>query len=86
VRRYIGDSYFCQDYDQWFPPRVRASDFGDRLDLRNAFLSPGCEAQWCLFDPLLSVIYGRRFLASGAMPDFHLQLQFFNSVGQITWR
>ena len=31
---------------------------------RDAFLQPGCEAQWCIFDPVLSIIYGERYLAN----------------------
>jgi len=61
IRRYVGDSYFCQDYDRWFPPEERSSEFSSRLEVRDAFLQLGCEAQWCLFDPLLSVIYGKAF-------------------------
>jgi phosphorylase kinase alpha/beta subunit len=85
VRRYVGDSYFCQDYDEWFTPETRTADFSNRLELRDAFLMPGCEAQWCLFDPLLSVIYGRRFLATDARRDFEKQLYHFNrAIGQLT--
>jgi hypothetical protein len=47
-----------------------SSDFSDRLEFRDAFLQPNCEAQWCIFDPLLSIIYGQRFLA-----DSHGQKQ-----------
>ena len=56
IKRYGGDSYFCQDYDEWFPPEERSSDFSERLDFRDAHLQPNCEAQWCIFDPLLSII------------------------------
>lgn len=62
IKRYAGDSYFCQDYDEWFSPSQMSSDFSDRLDFRDTFLQPNCEAQWCIFDPLLSIIYGQRFL------------------------
>jgi len=60
IKRYIGDSYYCQDYDKWLSPEQRAGDFSTRVELRDELLQPGCEAQWCLFDPLLSVIYGER--------------------------
>jgi len=78
IRRYIGDSYYCQDYDKWLPADMRAGDFSARTELRDELLQPGCEAQWCLFDPLLSVIYGeRRQLAE--------QIEFLNrAIGQIT--
>jgi len=86
IKRYPGDSYFCQDYDEWFKPEEMSSDFSDRLDFRDAHLQPGCEAQWCIFDPLLSVIYGQRFLADRSrLDDFRRQTYYFSrSLAQIT--
>ncbi|HUL34076.1 MAG TPA: glycoside hydrolase family 15 protein [Candidatus Eisenbacteria bacterium] len=77
IRRYVGDSYFCQDYDQWFPPEVRSTNSSERMEVRDAFLQPGCEAQWCLFDPLLSVIYGERYLAEPTRTEF-LEVQLLH--------
>ena len=86
IRRYAGDSYFCQDYDEWFPPRQMSADFSDRLEYRDALLQPNCEAQWCLFDPLLSIIYGQRFLADRSdRGNLEKQLFYFNrSLAQLT--
>jgi GH15 family glucan-1,4-alpha-glucosidase len=86
IKRYAGDSYFCQDYDEWFSPSEMSSDFSDRLDFRDAFLQPNCEAQWCIFDPLLSIIYGQRFLADPAdKASFARQIHYFNrSLAQVT--
>ncbi len=78
IRRYVGDSYFCQDYDQWFPPHERSSDFSSRLAVRDEFLQPGCEAQWCVFDPLLSVIYGEQYLKTGRKEFLQFQLEHAN--------
>lgn len=61
IRRYIGDSYYCQDYDRWFPPELRSIDWSGRMEVRDEYLQPGCEAQWCLFDSLLSAIFGRYY-------------------------
>jgi len=61
IRRYVGDSYYCQDYDRWFPPEQRSIDWSERIEVRDEYLQPGCEAQWCLFDSLLSVIFGRLY-------------------------
>jgi hypothetical protein len=78
IKRYIGDSYYCQDYDKWFSPEQSSGDFSTRNDLRDELLQPGCEAQWCLFDPLLSIIYGERGL-------FAEQLEFLNrALAQLT--
>jgi phosphorylase kinase alpha/beta subunit len=86
TKRYAGDSYFCQDYDEWFPPNQMSSDFSERLDFRDAHLEPNCEAQWCIFDPVLSIIYGQRFLADRSdHASFLKQLHYFNrSLAQLT--
>ncbi len=86
IKRYAGDSYFCQDYDEWFPPEDMSSDFSERLDYRDAHLQPNCEAHWCIFDPLLSIIYGQRILAGqSSTEDFQKQVHYFNrSLAQIT--
>ena len=86
IRRYVGDSYFCQDYDEWFPPGEQTADFSQAIDVRNELLSPGCEAQWCLFDPVLSVIYGRCFRKNPAEAGhFNAQVRHFNrALEQLT--
>lgn len=86
IKRYAGDSYFCQDYDQWFAPGQMSSDFSERMAYRDALLQPGCEAQWCIFDPLLSIIYGERFLANPSDAEsFRRQVHYFNrSLRQLT--
>jgi hypothetical protein len=86
IKRYAGDSYFCQDYDEWFPPSQMSTDFSERLDFRDAHLQPNCEAQWCIFDPVLSIIYAHRFLANRAdLASFQKQVHYFNrSLAQLT--
>jgi phosphorylase kinase alpha/beta subunit len=86
IKRYAGDSSFCQDYDEWFPPEEMSSDSSDRLDFRDALLQPNCEAQWCIFDPLLSIIYGERHLADRSdHASLRKQVHYFNrSLAQLT--
>jgi GH15 family glucan-1,4-alpha-glucosidase len=86
VKRYVGDSYFCQDFDEWFAPGQMSTDFSDRLEFRDAFLQPNCEAQWCIFDPVLSIIYGERFLADpGDEASYRKQVHYINrSLRQVT--
>lgn len=86
IKRYAGDSYFCQDYDEWFGLGQMSSDFSERLDYRDAHLQPGCEAQWCIFDPVLSIIYGQRFLADRSnRASLRKQVHYFNrSLAQVT--
>ena len=84
IRRYIGDSYYCQDYDHWFPPDVRSADFSSRMDIRDEFLRPGCEAQWCIFDSLLSVIYSDCYFQNSAGALDHQLYHFNRAIAQIT--
>jgi phosphorylase kinase alpha/beta subunit len=90
VRRYLGDSYWAPDYDVRLSAVERTRDFSDDIAARDALLSRiGDEAQWCLFDPILSAYYGRRFLGSGSLADCERQIFHFNrSLAQITrhWR
>ena len=85
IKRYLGDSYFCQDYDRWFPPEQQAADFSNSIAYRDALLEPGCEAQWNLFDPIISIIYGRRYAESRQASDLERQTHYFNrSLSQNT--
>ena len=85
IKRYLGDSYFCQDYDKWFPPEEQAADFSNAIQFRDALLQPGCEAQWSLFDPVLSIIYGSRYTESRKPGDLLNQTFYFNrSLEQLT--
>lgn len=84
IRRYRGDSYFCQDYDEWYPPEERSMDFAERLMVRDEFLQPGSEAQWCLFDPMLSVIYREQYQETGSAEALARQLEHLNrAIGQL---
>lgn len=90
IRRYLGDSYFAPDYETRLSEADRTRDFSDDLAARDMLLSKiGDEAQWCLFDPILSAYFGRRYLATRSVADRDLQLFHFNrSLAQITtdWR
>jgi hypothetical protein len=85
IRRYLGDSYWCADYKTLLATDLRTSDFSDALDARNALLRPGMEAQWCIFDSILSVIYGRRYEASRSADDLERQRYFLSrALKQLT--
>ncbi|NBD31624.1 MAG: phosphorylase kinase, partial [Cyanobacteria bacterium] len=52
---------------------------------RDAFLKPGEEAQWCIFDPIVSVIFGKQYQNTHHASDLQQQIHYFNrSLGQIT--
>jgi hypothetical protein len=85
IRRYLGDSYWAADYRDHLPPKERSADFSDSTALRDCFFKPGQEAQWCVFDPIMSIIHGERFRKLSRKEDLELQTYYLNrSLGQIT--
>jgi len=69
IRRYPGDSYWCADYRDLLAADQRTADFSDSLGARDQLLRQGMEAQWCIFDPIISCIYGKRWQISGDPSD-----------------
>ena len=85
IRRYLGDSYWCADYKTLLKADERTADFSDNIGARDSLLKPGLEAQWCLFDPILSVIYGRRYQRTGHDDDRFMQrIRLQRSLSQLT--
>ncbi|WP_010583422.1 glycoside hydrolase family 15 protein [Schlesneria paludicola] len=85
VRRYLGDSYWCADYKDKLSADVRTADFSDNLSMRDKLLEPGLEAQWCLFDPIISIHYGLRYDQTRDPQDRQQQLHYLNrSLSQLT--
>jgi glycosyl hydrolase family 15 len=85
IRRYLGDSYWCADYKDKLAADQRTADFSDNLAERDRLLEPGLEAQWCLFDPILSIHYGLRRERTGETEDRRQQVHHLNrSLGQLT--
>jgi phosphorylase kinase alpha/beta subunit len=85
VRRYVGDSYWCGDYREAFSLADRSADYSEDMQRRDRLLKVGEEAQWCIFDPVMSAIYGRRYRQSRSEADRDRQIAYFNrSLGQIT--
>ncbi|WP_417392674.1 glycoside hydrolase family 15 protein [Gimesia sp.] len=85
IRRYLGDSYWCADYKDMLGEEDRTVDFSDDQSSRDKLLKPGQEAQWCIFDSVLSVIYGQRFLQSEKTEDYEKQrFHLDRSLGQLT--
>ncbi len=85
IRRYIGDSYWCADYRQKLAADQRTVDFSDNLADRDKLLEPGLEAQWCLFDPIVSIHYGLRHQRTGEAEDRRRQVHHLQrSLRQLT--
>ncbi len=85
IRRYLGDSYWCADYKSLLDPANRTVDFSEDMSARDRLLQPGGEAQWCIFDPILSVIHGQRFQRTGDSKSLEWQTIHLNrSLRQLT--
>jgi len=86
IRRYLGDSYWAPDYKTKLKPAQRTVDFSDDMAGRDRLLpAVGQEAQWCIFDPIVSCICGVRFMTSGAEAALAKQTEYLNrSLGQVT--
>lgn len=85
VRRYLGDSYWCADYKDLLAADQRTADFSDDLSRRDRLLQPGLEAQWCIFDPILAVIFARRFTQHRDPADRRLHVEHLQrSLRQLT--
>jgi len=86
IRRYPLDSYWAPDYKKKLKPEQRTADFSDDLSRRDRLLSDeGKEAQWCIFDPILSCIFGLQFKSTRSPQHLAKQTEYLNrSLGQIT--
>ena len=85
VRRYLGDSFWCNDYRRKLAPEQRTRDWSSDLTTRNALVEPGEEAEWCLFDPFLSLTAGVEFGRTGATECLERQTHHLNrSLGHLT--
>ena len=86
IRRYLGDSYWAPDYEDRLPAEDRTRDFSEDIASRDGLLArAGDEAQWCLFDPMLSAYYGARYRQTGEAADLDEQGRHLNrALAQIT--
>jgi Glycosyl hydrolases family 15 len=87
IPRYLGDSFWCRDYED-IPENIRTSISTEReqwLTDNGRALRPGEEAQWCIFDPIISTIFGVKFQKTKQMELLEKQIFYFNrSLGQLT--
>jgi phosphorylase kinase alpha/beta subunit len=85
IRRYVGDSFWAPDYKSKLPPEKRTVDVSDDMSSRNKLVGDGQEAQWCIFDSILSVIYGLKFVRTGHDDYLEKQTWYLNrALGQLT--
>jgi phosphorylase kinase alpha/beta subunit len=87
IPRYLGDSFWCRDYED-IPENIRTSISTEReqwLKDNGRALRSGEEAQWCIFDPIISTIFGVKFQKTRQTEFLEKQTFYFNrSLGQLT--
>lgn len=87
ITRYPYDSFWCRDF-QDLDKSIQTAQYTGRetwLKAHNRTVKRGEEAQWCIFDPIISAIYGEWFQKSGDGKYLDLQTQHLNrALGQIT--
>jgi len=87
ISRYLNDSFWCRDYTD-LPESIRTSISTEReqwLKENQRALKQGEEAQWCIFDPIISTIFGMKFIKTQRKEFLEKQILYLNrSLGQIT--
>ncbi|MEL6939280.1 MAG: glycoside hydrolase family 15 protein [Cyanobacteria bacterium J06598_1] len=87
IQRYPYDSFWCRDF-QDLDKSIQTAQYTGReawLKEHNRDVKRGEEAQWCIFDPIISAIYGEWFQESGEAEYLELQTLHLNrALGQIT--
>ena len=79
IRRYLRDSYWAPDYESRVAAQDRARDYSEDIETRDVLLDQiGGEAQWCIFDPIVSALHGARAMRGGAAADRTRQVAYFN--------
>ncbi len=87
ISRYLNDSFWCRNYTD-LPENIRTSISTEReqwLQEQGRELQKGEEAQWCIFDPIISAIYGVKFQKTQQTEYLEQQTFYLNrSLGQLT--
>ena len=55
----LATSIWTADYKDKVAPQNLTADVSEHQEERDALAKPGEEAQWCIFDPIISVIAGQ---------------------------
>jgi len=85
IKRYLGDSFWFPNYKTILSEKQRTADFSNSIEKRDAFLKAGEEAQWCIFDPILSIIFAEKYQETTNEFYREKQIHYLNrSLGQIT--
>ena len=87
IRRYLRDTFWCRDYKD-VPPNIRTALVVERekwLEKQGRALRAGEEAQWCIFDPIVSIIFGIKYQQTHEEKYLQKQIEYLNrSLQQLT--
>ncbi len=80
IKRYLGDSFYCTDYESEMARRKDdpTRNFSRDMASRNKLLQAGEEAQWCIFDSILSVHFGQRYRKTKSPEALEKQTEYLN--------
>mmetsp|Transcript_128703 Transcript_128703/g.321092 ORF Transcript_128703/g.321092 Transcript_128703/m.321092 type:complete len:650 (-) Transcript_128703:379-2328(-) len=85
VRRYNGDSFWCKDYKDKMGGGTRRAFTAEEIRQRDKMVMPGQEAQWCIFDPIISASYGNLYRETRDWEDLNKQQYYLGrALAQIT--
>jgi GH15 family glucan-1,4-alpha-glucosidase len=85
IKRYLRDSFWAADYRTKLSPEQRTANISDDMTYRDSLIREGQEAQWCIFDPIISIIFGQKFQTTGQAADLEQQIFYLNrALGQLT--
>jgi len=85
VRRYNGDSYWCKDYKDKTGGDATKAYTDEEMKERDKLAVAGEEAQWCIFDPIMSAVYGKWYQSSKDPAMLKLQQRYLaRSLAQVT--
>ena len=85
IRRYLLDSFWAPDYKAKLEPQYRTIDMSENLSMRDALIEAGQEAQWCIFDPIISIILGQKYQLNPQAHFLEQQIHYLNrSLSHLT--
>eukprot|EP00927_Polykrikos_kofoidii_P017198 TRINITY_DN17808_c0_g4_i1.p1 TRINITY_DN17808_c0_g4~~TRINITY_DN17808_c0_g4_i1.p1 ORF type:complete len:487 (+),score=88.16 TRINITY_DN17808_c0_g4_i1:78-1463(+) len=85
INRYAFDSFFCKDYKDLTGEDATKHFTDAELQERDKLVVHGEEAQWCIFDSMVSAYYGKLFLKHAQEKHFKMQqLYLSRSLAQIS--
>lgn len=78
TRRYRRDSFWRANHAELVPQELRTTDTSEDMSARDALVKEGEEAQWCVFDPVISTIFGLRYEHTAAERFSSRQVHYLN--------